>query len=166
MQTPTSASRRESPAISLRPTTVEDLPALFAMEIDQVACDMAGIKPRARDMFFAAWERHLTNPAINSRVILIGREVVGGISRFEAEGRDCIGYGIARAHWGKGIASRALELFLREETRRPLHATIVCANASSRRILEKCGFRCTGYRMGEDTDRYVAGEIADFVLEK
>ena len=32
-------------------------------------------------------------------------------------------------------------------------------------ILTKHGFRCLGYRMGEETDRFLAREIADFVLE-
>ena len=36
--------------------------------------------------------------------------------------------------------------------------------AASRHILEKHGFRRTGFRMGEETDRYLAREIADFVL--
>jgi RimJ/RimL family protein N-acetyltransferase len=56
-------------------------------------------------------------------------------------------------------------LFLTEEPLRPLHATTARANARSRRILEKCGFRCTGFRMGEETERFVAREIADFVLD-
>lgn len=34
-----------------------------------------------------------------------------------------------------------------------------------RHILEKGGFRFVGFRMGEETDRYVPTEVADFVLE-
>jgi RimJ/RimL family protein N-acetyltransferase len=56
-------------------------------------------------------------------------------------------------------------LFLGEELRRPLHATADRNNTPSRRILEKCGFRCVGFRMGEETERFVAREIAEFVLE-
>jgi len=94
-----------------------------------------------------------------------GPEIVGSIARFQADGHDCVGYWIARAHWGKGVASRALTMFLGEERRRPLHATAARTNAPSHRILEKCGFRCVGFRMGEETERFVAREIADFVLE-
>jgi RimJ/RimL family protein N-acetyltransferase len=133
---------------------------------------MAGTKPRTREVFFAVWEKHFANPSINSRVITLADsgEIVGSIACFQAAEpgepeRDCIGYWIARPHWGKGIASLALAMFLSEEPRRPLHATAARANAPSRRILEKCGFRCLGFKMGEETERFVAREIAEFVLE-
>jgi RimJ/RimL family protein N-acetyltransferase len=159
------SSGQSSPAIRLRRTAPSDLGAMFEMQSDPASNNMAGTKPRTREVFFAAWEKILADPGVNSRVIEMNGEVVGSISRFQADGHDCIGYWIARPHWGKGIASRALELFLAEEPRRPLHATAARSNAFSHRILQKCGFRCTGYRMGEETERYVAREIADFVLE-
>jgi RimJ/RimL family protein N-acetyltransferase len=163
------AGESSVPAIRLRPTAPADLPSLFDMQSDPQANEMAGTKPRTREVFFSVWATHFTNPEINSRVILLdspnGAEIVGGISRFQADGVDCVGYWIARPHWGKGIASRALQLFLAEDPRRPLHATAAFDNLASRHILEKCGFRCTGRRMGEETDRFVACEIAEFVLE-
>ena len=156
-------------SLRLRPTTAHDLPALYEIQTDPESNDMAGTKPRNRDMFFAVWERHFVDPGINARVIEIdvgrGLELVGSIARFQADGHDAVGYWIARPHWGKGIASRALALFLAEDRRRPLHATTASTNAQSRRILERCGFRCVGLRMGEETERFVAREIADFVLE-
>ncbi len=156
-------------AIRLRRTEPRDLPALFEMQADPESNRMAGTKARTREAFFGAWERHLADPGINGRVIEIdgpdGPEIVGSIACFQAEGRDCVGYWIARAHWGKGVASHALRLFLGEERRRPLHATTDSGNAPSRRILEKCGFRCVGVRMGEETERYLARDIADFVLD-
>lgn len=138
---------------------------LYDLQNDPESNEMAGTKPRTREAFFAVWERVVVDPKINSRVIEAGGAIAGSISCFQAEGRDCVGYWIARSHWGQGIASRALALFLAEERRRPLHATVARANAASHRILEKCGFRCVGYRMGEETERFIAREIADFVLE-
>lgn len=130
---------------------------------------MAGTRPRTQEAFFAVWERIFTDAGVTARVIELvaedGSQVVGSIARFQADGRDCVGYWITRAHWGSGVGSRALALFLAEERRRPLHATTASANLSSRRILEKCGFRCIGVRMGEETDRFVAREIADYLLE-
>lgn len=159
-------------AIRLRSVGPGDLPALFELQTDPESNHMAGTKPRTREAFFAAWERNWVDPGVNACVIELddargggGFEVVGNISRFQAEGHDCVGYWIARAHWGRGIASRALTMFLVEERRRPLHATAARTNARSHRILEKCGFRCVGYRLGEETERFVAREIADFVLE-
>ncbi|MFZ4574344.1 MAG: GNAT family N-acetyltransferase [Phycisphaerales bacterium] len=158
------------PTIRIRRTEPADLPALFELQCDPESNRMAGTKPRTREVYFAVWEGHFANPSINSRVIEIdtdsGPEVAGGVSCFPADGHDCIGYWIARAHWGKRIASRALAMFLVEEARRPLHATAARVNAPSRRILEKCGFRLVGFRMGEETERFTAGEIADYVLER
>lgn len=163
MALPRPAHRVES--LRLRPTTAADLPVLFEIQTDPESNDMAGTKPRTREAFFATWERIFADASINSRVIEVAGVVVGGISCFQVEGHDCIGYWIAREHWGRGIASRALTLFLSEEPRRPLHATAASTNTRSHCILEKCGFRRTGTRMGEETDRFVACEIADFVLE-
>ncbi|MBS0197356.1 MAG: GNAT family N-acetyltransferase [Planctomycetes bacterium] len=158
-----------APDLRLRPTAPADLPTLYEFQSDPQSNTMAGTKPRTRDAFFAVWERIFTDPAVNSRIIEIqsdrGVEIVGGISCFQADGHNCVGYWIARPYWGRGFASRALALFLAEEPRRPLHATIARNNAASRRILEKCGFRCVGSRTGEETDRYLPCEIADYVLE-
>lgn len=177
---PAAPDPRSSRSIQLRPTAPADLPALFALQSDPESNDMAGTKPRSREAFFAAWDRNFADPGVNSRVIELGGEglgvpggvrsdgefeIVGSIARFQADGHDCVGYWIARRHWGKGIASRALTMFLSEEPRRALHATTASTNVASRHILEKCGFRCIGLRMGEETDRYVAREIAEFVLE-
>lgn len=156
-------------SIRLRPTTAADLPALFEIQSDPDGNIMAGTKPRTREVFFSVWDAHFLNPNINGCVIEIenagNTELVGSIACFQADGHDCVGYWIARKHWGKGIASRALATFLSQERRRPLHATTASNNAASKHILEKCGFRYLGVRMGEETDRYMAREIADFVLE-
>lgn len=165
------ASHGAAPAIRLRRTRPDDLPALFEIQSDPLSNDMAGTKPRTREVFFSVWEGHFVNPAIHGCVIELdgpaGPQLVGSIACFQADGHDCIGYWIAREHWHKGIASRALELFLAMEPRRPLHATAARTNTPSHRILEKCGFRRTSdtFRMGEETDRFTAREIADFVLE-
>lgn len=155
--------------VRLRLIVPADIPVLFEFQSDPESNALAGTKPRSREVFFAAWERNLVDPCVNSRIIEIDtgdrHETVGNIARFLADGHDCVGYWIARPYWGNGIATRALMLFLDEEHRRPLHATANRANAASHRILQKCGFRCTGYRMGEETDRFLAREIADFVLE-
>lgn len=142
---------------------------LYAFQCDPLSNEMAGTKPRTREVFFATWEKIFADPGVNPRVIEThgkgGPEIVGSISRFQVEGRDNVGYWIAQSHWGRGIASRALALFLTEEPRRPLHATAATSNAPSRHILLKCGFRNVGLRMGEETERFLAREIADYVLE-
>jgi RimJ/RimL family protein N-acetyltransferase len=149
---------------------------LFEIGSDPLACEMAGVKPRTREAFMTRWKEVLADPAINTRVIEIAATRVGGagelefagsISVFQAPGeaRDSIGYWLAREYWGRGIASRALAMFLHDEPRRPLHATAAMTNIASHRVLLKNGFRLVGTRMGEETDRYMAREIAEFVLE-
>lgn len=163
--------------IVLRAATPRDLEAMFEMQADPQSNQMAGTKPRTREVFFNAWEKIFQDPGVNQRIILMRPDrgtdghggnsegtIVGMISRFQSDGHDAVGYWIARAHWGQGIASRALEMFLKEETRRPLHATTDKGNAVSQHILRKHGFECVGHRFGEETDRYLAREIADFVL--
>ncbi|MFN0010257.1 MAG: GNAT family N-acetyltransferase [Phycisphaerales bacterium] len=160
--------RADGLPIRLRPTRPGDLPALFELQCDPECNAMAGTKPRTREAFFAAWEGFFGNPNINGRVIETdgegGPQIVGRIACFQADGANCVGYWIARQHWGKGIASRALAMFLQEEPRRPLHATTDSGNATSRHILAKRGFRFMGLRMGEETDRFLAREIAEYVL--
>jgi len=155
----------ETAGLSLRPTTPADVARLYELQSHPEANAMAGTKPRTREAFVATWEKIFADPLIRSRVMVLGGEVVGGVSVFQAEGKDLLGYWVAREHWGRGVASRAVALFLTEEPRRPLHATAACANAGSLRVLEKCGFRPIGRRMGEETERYVGCEIADYVLE-
>lgn len=162
MSTAADSSR---PAIHLRPTERADVPLLFEQQNDAESNQLAGTKPRPKEVFLALWEKIFTDPAVVPRVIICDSQVVGGISCFQADGHDAVGYWIAREHWGKGIAGRALELFLAEMKRRPLHATAARANTASIRILEKCGFRFTGYHMGEETDRYLPCEVASFVLD-
>lgn len=153
------------PAVRLRPVTRADVPVLHAHQLDPESNRLAGTKPRDLPSFQATWEKIFADATVVSRVVISGDTVVGGISRFKAEGVDAVGYWIARPHWGKGIASEALRLFLLEVSTRPLHAIIARHNAASARVLEKSGFRLTGYKMGEETDRYTAGELALYVLE-
>ena len=60
---------------------------------------------------------------------------------------DEIGYWLGRAHWGQGLGSelvRALADAHLAAGGRPLVAPVVPANAASRRVLEKAGFRAAG----------------------
>lgn len=163
-------------AIRLRPPVRADVPLLYELQSDPEANRMAGTKPRPREAFFAVWEKIFADPRVNARVIEFEGQLVGGVSVFQAPAevadesgvtpmQDCFGYWVARAFWGRGIASRAGVLFLeREELRRPLHATAARANVASIRVLEKCGFRFVCWRMGEETERYVGCEVGEFVL--
>lgn len=160
--------------ITLRRPTWEDVPVMHEIGTDPAANEMAGTKPRTREAFLARWKEVLADPAVNSRVIEIRpagstgpREFAGTVNVFQAPGetRDSLGYWVARPHWGKGIASRALAMFLLEEPRRPLHATAAMTNGASIRVLTRNGFRLVRTFKGEETDRYLAREVGEFLLE-
>ena len=61
-----------------------------------------------------------------------------------------VGYWIGKEHWGRGIASAALVLYLDVERHRPLLATVVEHNAGSRRVLEKAGFQLVARELVDD----------------
>jgi RimJ/RimL family protein N-acetyltransferase len=125
--------------IVLRPTTLEDVPLLFAHQADPVAAEMAAFPSRDWDTFVAHDARLRDDPSAIRRTIVVDGDVVGGIGCWGDEERD-VGYWIDRAVWGRGIASAALAAFLIEITERPLFAHVVTTNAGSIRVLERCGF--------------------------
>jgi RimJ/RimL family protein N-acetyltransferase len=153
------------PNVSLRPTTPDDLPTLFEHQLDPESNFMAGTKPYTQEKFREVWDRAFAEAAVVPRVIVEDGRVVGGISCFQKSGQNMIGYWIDRPHWGRGIASQALARFLQELKTRPLYAHAARWNAASIRVLEKCGFRLIGWHAEPATDRYVAGEVAMFVLD-
>ena len=89
--------------------------------------------------------------------------VAGYVVSFERDGQPEVSYWIGKEHWGKGIATRSLAIFLREQPLRPLQARVATDNAASIRVLEKCGFTVIG------EDRYFANargeEIDELILE-
>lgn len=155
--------------LRLRAQAPADLPILFEFQCDAESNAMAGTKPRSRQAFWAAWERMASDPTVAAWVIEdVGGPtpvVVGSIARFVVDGHTAVGYWIGRPHWGRGLGTAGLGLFLARETARPLHATVVASNAASMRMLERHGFRRTGTKMGEETDRFTAQPIVEFVLE-
>lgn len=159
------------PDVVLRDAHREDMERLFAIQCDEESSRMAMVVPRSREAFEAVWTRMLTSHAAGERgvvakVILLEQDVVGSIGCFIMNGQPAVGYGVDRAHWGRGIASRALALLLAEVPLRPLHATCAASNAASLRVLEKNGFEVTGTRWSPGTERYLACEEVCLVLRQ
>jgi len=138
---------------------------MFEIQMEPESNTMAGTKPRTREVFFTNWDKYFADEQIRARVIEVHGEIAGSVACFQADGKNCLGYWMAKEFWGKGLASRAVKMFLEEETRRPLHATAASANTASRRSLEKCGFELVEEKMGEETERFVKCQIADYVLK-
>ena len=147
------------PVVRLREVEEGDLPVLFLQQLDPEASRMAAFPPRDRDAFFAHWHKILADDGGLVRAVLAGEEVVGHVCAFDMAGEREVGYWIAREHWGRGIATRALEALLRIERTRPLHAHVARHNLGSIRVLEKCGFRRAGEGRGE-----IRGQEVDEVV--
>jgi RimJ/RimL family protein N-acetyltransferase len=88
------------------------------------------------------WEQHVEfkarHPYQSWMLIEVDDEIVGAIYLSR---QDEIGIGIFNAHQGKGHASRAIALLMRERGPRRFLANIAPANEPSHKLFEKLGFR-------------------------
>ena len=151
----------------LRDVVEDDLPLLFDFQLDPVANSMAAFTardPADREAFVAHWNKIMVEPTCIIRTIVWDGQVVGSVSSYEESGRPEVTYWIGRAHWGKGIATRALTAFLAQaNTTRPIYARVAKDNLGSRRVLEKCGFQVIGETKGFANAR--GEEIEELLLE-
>ncbi len=133
--------------IELRPIADADLGALFDQMRDPESVRMAAFTPGdpdSRSAFEAHMARVRSSPDATTRAVTCDGQLVGSIAAFIAEGETEVTYWIDRAAWGRGIASRALELLLDLVPVRPLHARAASDNAGSLRVLQKAGFTIIG----------------------
>ena len=151
-------------SVRLRPVQPGDLPRMYDLQLDPESNRMAVTIPRTLEAFDAHWAKVLDDPGNTTRAVLVGEALVGYISCFPMDGQDHVGYWIDRAYWGMGIASRALQLLLREVAKRPLVATAATSNGASLRVLQKCGFVIEQVRLSPASERYPECEEAVLVL--
>jgi RimJ/RimL family protein N-acetyltransferase len=151
----------------LRDVVDDDLPLFFEFQLDPDANHMAAFiarDPTDREAFTAHWNKILAEPTCIIRTIVCDGQVVGSVSSYEESGRPEVTYWIGRAHWGKGIATRALTAFLEQvNATRPIYARVAKDNPGSRRVLEKCGFKVIGETKGFANAR--GEEIEELLLE-
>ena len=129
--------------VRLRPVVDADLEAFYEQQADPESVEMARVPPRDRSDHFPHWRAALANESTFVRTIEVDGECAGHVVGFLRDGVGDVevGYWIARAQWGRGVASEALAQFLELESRRPLVAHVATHNLASRRVLEKCGFK-------------------------
>jgi RimJ/RimL family protein N-acetyltransferase len=143
----------------------DDLDVLFEQWADPAAAHMAaftGPDHMDRDAFERRWSRIRADETTTNRVIVVDGDVVGTIGSWGDPGEREVTYWIGRSYWGKGIATAALEAFLRIDVSRPLRARVASDNVASRRVLEKCGFSVVGTERGFAAAR--SREIEELVL--
>lgn len=132
------------PNIKLREVEQSDLEAFFQFQLDPQANHMAAFTakdPTDRAAFDAKWQRILADPTVVNRTILLDGRVVGSVAKFDMFEKPQVTYWIDKSYWGQGIATEALSQLLKEINQRPLYAQAAADNASSIRVLEKCGFK-------------------------
>ncbi len=135
--------------ITLRAATEADASLFFEHQEDAAAVRMvAGPPKRDREAYFEHWIRTSKDPAVARRAIVV-------------EGVPEVCYWLGREFWGKGIASDALALFLKEEQRRPLVGRVAKRNPASIRVLQKCGFSI----VSEDKTPHGGEEVEGFLLK-
>ena len=132
--------------IALREVRDEDLDGIFEQMRDPEGVRMAAFTaedPDDRAHFDAHMARVRAAPGVTMRAITQDGQLVGHVAAFESDGDLEVTYGVDRAAWGQGGASRALALLLQEVQARPVHAP-ASDNLGSLRVLEKAGFAIIG----------------------
>lgn len=148
--------------IILRAVAESDLPILFEQQLDPDATAMAAFPSRDRDAFMAHWAKIMADNSNILKAIVFEGQLVGNMGCWESSGEWEVGYWIGKEYWGKGIATKALSLFLGLVKTRPLYAHVAKHNRASRRVLEKCEFKLTG----EDKYFNPSGEeVEEFILK-
>lgn len=126
--------------IHLRPVAESDLPILFEHQREPEANEMATFPARDRDAFMAHWTKILGDKTVVAMAVIVNGCVAGNVGCWTQDGQHLVGYWIGKEHWGKGVATQMLSMFLRLVGDRPLHAHVARHNVASIRVLEKSGF--------------------------
>jgi RimJ/RimL family protein N-acetyltransferase len=151
--------------IALRNVEDADLDILFDQMRDPEAVHMAAFTaedPNDRAAFDAHMRRVRSTPENLLRAVTLDKEFVGTVGSFVIDGDTEVTYWIDRRYWGRGIATRALELLLEIETTRPVHARAASDNPGSLRVLAKVGFVPVGTEMSFANAR--GDEIEETIL--
>jgi RimJ/RimL family protein N-acetyltransferase len=153
------------PDVTLRPVEDADLDALFEQMRDPESVRMAAFTvedPGDRATFDRRMAHARSAPGGTLRAVIADGRLVGSIASFVLEGETELTYWIDRSAWGRGIASRALALFLGVVQVRPIHARAASDNLGSLEVLRRAGFAVTGTAVSYANAR--GGEIEETVL--
>jgi RimJ/RimL family protein N-acetyltransferase len=129
--------------VLLRDMIDADLAVFFDQQLDPDANRMAAFiarDPTDRDGFLAHWARIRGDGTIIIKTIMFEGQVARYVLKHEQFGRPELSYWLGTTFWGKGIATRALSIFLSLMRVRPVYAHVATDNVGSRRVLERCGF--------------------------
>jgi len=150
------------PNVILRELIVSDLPIIFKQMSDPESSALAAVPSRNKEEFDVHWTKIMADDTVILQTIEVDGRVAGHLVSFLIEEERQVGYWLGKEYWGKGIATKALEEFLKVVQPRPLFGRMARHNGASKRVLEKCGFKVIG------EDKYVnpaKEEVEEFILE-
>jgi ribosomal-protein-alanine N-acetyltransferase len=147
----------ESARILLRPVQADDIPDLFEMNRDDVTTRYLPYASWQSLEDGAAWFKRISDLAAGGtslQLVMVEKasgRVIGACVLFryeEGSARAEIGYAMARAYWGKGLAREAIGLLVEQafivHGVRRLEAEVNPLNQASVRLLTTLGFVLEG----------------------
>jgi RimJ/RimL family protein N-acetyltransferase len=134
------------PQVSLRKVEEADLAGIYEDQTDPEATEMAAFTARPKPAFMKHWAEILEDQTVTARSVIADGEMVGHVVTWPEDDHRMLGYWVSKRHWGRGIATRALQQFLAEVPERPLRAIVATHNRGSIRVLERCGFTLSSTR--------------------
>ncbi len=150
--------------IKLDKTTKEDLETLFVFQTNKDGIMMAAFtseNPSDKVTYMKKWTAIVDNPKIKMVTIRLENIIVGSVIHFDIMSETNVSYWIDQNFWGKGIATEALNEFIKGSDKRPLFGMVAYDNIGSQKVLEKCGFKSIGKEKGFANAR--KKEIEEFV---
>lgn len=150
--------------ISIRRSVESDLQVFFQNQADEEANYMAAFtseNPNDKEAYITKWKRLLTVESVHMQSILLDDVLIGCVVKFVMGGDADITYAISKEHWGKGITTKAVKLFLELEHTRPLYGRVANDNYGSQKVLENSGFKKIGNNVdfanarGKEIEEYI-----------
>jgi RimJ/RimL family protein N-acetyltransferase len=139
--------------VRLRDVEQADLETFWRQEQDPEATRRSQFPAREHDKFMTHWEtKVLGEPTVFVQAVEVGGELAGSIVAWWQEGERYLGYWFGRDYWGRGVATKALEQFLKLEKARPLYADPYIGNTASVKLLERHGFTREGSVFYDETE--------------
>jgi len=142
----------ETARLRLRPRTLDDLEAIVAMDRDEEVRRFIG-GPLEAEAHRAEVKSNIVNGRLLPAWAIEWKERPGfpgqcALNPPQQLGATELSWRLARASWGRGVASEAVSAMLRHAVEElqvgPVVALIHPDNKASRRVAEKVGLRLTG----------------------
>ncbi|XP_051125691.1 uncharacterized protein LOC127247745 [Andrographis paniculata] len=139
--------------ITLRPLQIADADDFFKWYSDEKVSQFCSWNTFTSKEAAVQYVAHFVIPQPWQRAICLNNRPVGCLSVSPFRGEDrCraeLGYVVASDYWGKGIATRAVQMaanavFVEWTHLERLEAVVAVENPASQRVLEKVGFRREG----------------------